>query len=107
MASVNLAIEDAKGTVVLTVPSTGPICLIKLPDSSHAVEAQAMGKTKAQRIVLGGGGGNHLLELPEPTPCNPIPQPWRARLVGHGALHAAAGLDGVRVDSARPAAIVE
>lgn len=55
MPLVNLAIKDAKGVSVLTVPSTGPICLIKLPDGSYTVEAQAMGKAKSQGVAVGGG----------------------------------------------------
>jgi hypothetical protein len=55
MASVNVTIKDAKGASVLTVPSTGPICLIKLPDGSYTVEGQAMGKTKSQSVTIGGG----------------------------------------------------
>lgn len=55
MASINLTIKDAKGVSVLTVPSTGPICLIKLPDGSYTVDAQAMGKNKSQGVAVGGG----------------------------------------------------
>jgi hypothetical protein len=55
MASINLTIKDAKGASVLTVPMTGPICLIKLPDGSYTIRAQAMGKTKSQAVTIGGG----------------------------------------------------
>lgn len=55
MASINLTIKDAKGASVLTVPSTGPICLIKLPDGNYSIDAQAMGKTKSQAVTVGGG----------------------------------------------------
>lgn len=55
MASVTVTIKDAKGASVLTVPSTGPVCLIKLPDGSYTVDAQAMGKSKSQSVVVGGG----------------------------------------------------
>ena len=55
MASVTVTIKDAKGASVLTVPSTGPVCLIKLPDGSYTVEAQAMGKSKSQGVAVGGG----------------------------------------------------
>jgi hypothetical protein len=55
MASINLTIKDSKGATVLTVPSTGPICLIKLPDGNYSIDAQAMGKTKTQAVTLGGG----------------------------------------------------
>ena len=55
MASVTVTIKDAKGASVLSVPSTGPICLIKLPNGSYTVEAQAMGKNKSQDVTVGGG----------------------------------------------------
>jgi hypothetical protein len=54
MASVTVTIKDAKGVSVLTVPSTGPICLIKLPDGSYTVDAQATGKSKSQSVAVGG-----------------------------------------------------
>lgn len=55
LASVTVTIKDAKGASALTVPSTGPVCLIKLPDGSYTVDAQAMGQTKSQRVTIGGG----------------------------------------------------
>jgi hypothetical protein len=55
MASVNLTVKDAKGAKVLSVPSTGPICLIKLPDGAYTLDAQANGKTKTQAVTVGGG----------------------------------------------------
>ena len=54
MASVNLTIKDAKGASVLSVPSTGPICLVKLPEGRYTVEGQALGKTKSQRVAIDG-----------------------------------------------------
>jgi hypothetical protein len=55
MASVTVTIKDAKGASVLKVPTTGPICLTKLPDGNYSIDAQAMGKTKSQAITIGGG----------------------------------------------------
>ncbi|MGJ7509612.1 carboxypeptidase regulatory-like domain-containing protein [Variovorax sp. GT1P44] len=55
MASVTVTVKDGKGASVLTVPSTGPVCLIKLPDGSYTVDAQASGKTKSQAVTVGGG----------------------------------------------------
>jgi hypothetical protein len=55
MASINLTIKDAKGAKVLSVASTGPICLVKLPDGAYTVDAQANGKTKSQAVTIGGG----------------------------------------------------
>ena len=55
MASVTVTIKDAKGASVLKVPTTGPICLIKLPDGNYSIDAQAMGKTKSQAVTIGGG----------------------------------------------------
>ena len=54
MASVNLTIKDDKGASVLSVPSTGPICLVKLPEGRYTVEGQALGKTKSQSVAIGG-----------------------------------------------------
>ena len=55
MASVNVTVKDSKGASVLAIPSTGPICLIKLPEGSYTVEAQGAGKTKSQGVTVGGG----------------------------------------------------
>ncbi len=43
MASVTVTVKDSKGAGVLSIPNTGPICLIKLPDGSYSVDVQAMG----------------------------------------------------------------
>jgi hypothetical protein len=55
MASVNLSIKDAGGAVVLSVPSTGPICLIDLKPGRYTVEAQARDKTKSQVVSVDAG----------------------------------------------------
>lgn len=54
-AAVNVTVKDAAGKTVLKVPSTGPICLIDLPDGRYKVEVASSGKTRMQSVNVGGG----------------------------------------------------
>lgn len=54
-AGVDLTIRDAAGKTVLSVPQTGPICLIDLPAGRYKVEVASDGKSRTQSVNVGGG----------------------------------------------------
>jgi hypothetical protein len=52
LSDVEVAVKDASGKALLTLPPSGPIILVKLPRGAHVVQASYEGKTQTRKINI-------------------------------------------------------
>ncbi|VTU19073.1 hypothetical protein H4CHR_00312 [Variovorax sp. PBS-H4] len=55
LAEVAVTIKDASGAAVLSMPASGPVCLITLPAGRYTVEAATEGIAKSHSVSVGRG----------------------------------------------------
>lgn len=56
LSDVNVTISTAKGVVVATTVTQGPILLVKLKPGSYSIKASVSGVTKEQKLNVGSKG---------------------------------------------------
>ena len=70
-SDVQLAIADAKGATVLSVPGTGPMFYAKLPAGTYHISAAAEGKTFKRTVKLGSAPREMTLHWENDSPEDP------------------------------------
>lgn len=56
VSEVNVEIKDAKGNVVLSTVTDGPLLMAKLPAGNYTIAASKFGETKTQKVQLAASG---------------------------------------------------
>ena len=53
LSDVDVAVKDAGGKSLLTLPASGPIVLVKLPRGSYVLQASYEGKAQTRKFNIG------------------------------------------------------
>ena len=60
-AKIPVAISDARGNTVFTLPDAGPLLYVMLPEGRYTVSAESDGIRKSQQVTVGRGRGTDVV----------------------------------------------